>query len=178
MDLKEVIHYIAEEDLELNITFQAGSEDLAQELGEIKELLRNEGNVEVSDNVSVDTGELEPLFKGVSEDIEELRKEVNDLKDKVGREPQPEKIVSEATIGSDDSSEEDEVLNATDKPVEDVEETTEEFEGEPEDDGESFDEVFGEEEEETEPEPEPVDEPTEEERSEAGADFEQLFGEV
>ena len=199
--IKELIQHIADEDLELNLTIQVGSdraETLERELREIKNLLlRQEASADITEE------EKEKLQKSVSENGDSLQ-EKQDL-DYTGFDSEDAEI-SEDTEGALDEMKEDfeedveenfgdsETSKGEENGDSNVPEPSQEKPGDKKkreaeedfqevfglDDGEDdeFEEVFGEDEDKQEPEPTdpPEDEPTEEERSEAGADFQELFG--
>lgn len=155
MNLKKVIQYIAEEDLEINLTLQVGSESSEGLKEEIRKLRQELGNLSLP----------EPDVEDDEMSLEEAQEEYENLE-----------------IGPDPDAEDDDAVDMSE--LEDIEEETSEENTEaevedqpadPEQAEEEFEEMFGEEEpEEAEEEPDP--EPSEEERDEAEADFEELFG--
>jgi len=120
-------------------------------------------------------------YTGFSSEDAEVSKETEEKIKNDLREDLKEQLTEEAEeeLEGEESSEEQPAEESSEESEEDMEETFKKragIEDESEDDGE-FDEVFGTgEEEEEEPDSPPEDEPSEEERSEAGADFEELFG--
>ena len=199
--IKELIQHIADEDLELNLTIQVGSdraETLEQELREIKNLLlRQEASADITEE------EKEKLQKSISENGDSLQKK-QDL-DYTGFDSEDAEISEDAeraldevkedfeedveeNFGDSEDSEGEENGDSNvpepsqekpgDKKKREAEEDFQEVFGLDDGDEDEFEEVFGEDEDKQEPEPTdpPEDEPTEEERSEAGADFQELFG--
>lgn len=200
--IKELIQHIADEDLELNLTIQVGSdraETLEQELREIKNLLlRQEASADITEE------EKEKLQKSISENGDSLQEKQDldytgfdsedaeiseDTEEALGEVKEDfEEDVEENFGGSEKSEDSEGEENSNipepsqekpgDKKKREAEEDFQEVFGLDDGEDDEFEEVFGEDEDKQEPEPTdpPEDEPTEEERSEAGADFQELFG--
>lgn len=145
MDIKEVIDYIAKNDLEINLTFQVGSgaEELQEELQQLRrriDELQMNGAAQISEESTDEDGLDADKTDGVNEEDTEMQEAVE----------------------------------------EEIKELEKEDEVDPEEADEEFDEMFGNDPVEEPRDPEDVggDEPTEEDRTEAGADFNELFGDV
>lgn len=147
MDIKEVIDYIAKNDLEINLTFQVGSgaEELQEELQQLRRRID------------------ELQMNGTAQISEESTDEKADAE-------------HETAEARDEDSEMQEAVSSEEK----IEELEKEDEVDPEEADEEFDEMFGNDPVEEPRDPEDIggDEPTEEDRTEAGADFNELFGDV
>lgn len=179
MNVKEVIQYIAEEDLEINLTLQVGSETSESLKEEVRQLRKRIDELQISGNASLPepevSGEIEANEGEAPENIKEAFEEGTEIEsDSVDEVP-----------SEDDITERPDLEDVEPEPSESGDEETVSDEESSTDEGNKFDEMFGGDDEDgptpserRTPEDPPEEEPTPEERSEAGADFEELFGEV
>ena len=202
--IKELIQHIADEDLELNLTIQVGSdraETLEKELREIKNLLlRQEASADITEeekeklqkSVSENGDSLQEKqdldYTGfdsedaeISEDTEEALGEVKEDFEEDVEENFGDSEENEASEGEENSNiPEPSQEKPGDKKKREAEEDFGEVFGISENsdssDSDEFEEVFGKDEESQQLADPPKDEPSEQDRSEAGADFQELFG--
>lgn len=170
MNVKEVIQYIAEEDLEINLTLQVGSEANESLKEEVRQLRKRIDELQMNDNASLPepevSGEIEANEGEAPENIKEAFEEGTEVESNPVDEVPPEDEDTE--IGGKAG----EAMDAMKSEVNDDD-------ADPEEDDDQFEEMFGDDESsEEQPTEPPEEEPTPEERSEAGADFEDLFGDV
>jgi len=173
MNLKKVIEYIAEEDLEVNLTLQVGSDSTDGLKEEIRKLRKQIEDLELGNQqIGVNTDAIEPedemSFEEAQEKYDKLEIGVDSEDTQVDVEH--EEMASEAFQSEEDTEPKDSAQTPEEFYSEDEDQPAD-----PEQAEEEFKEMFGEDEE---PDEEPDPEPSEEERDEAEADFEELFGDA
>jgi hypothetical protein len=195
MDIKEVIQYIAEQDLEINLTFQVSSDSGEDLKEEVRQLRKRIDELQMNGTAQLPEPEVsgESDAEEAPEDIKEAFEENTEVESDPVDEVPPEDDITEKSDLEDVEPEPSESGDEMQEAVSNEEtisslanEESGDDEPETEEEDDQFEKMFGGGDEEDVPTPSerrtpedpPEEEPTEEERSEAGADFEELFGEV